>query len=162
MKIPDTQNHIASFIEKLENEKLPRMVVDSFLYYYHKVINGETGIIYDKDIECMRENEIVYSNDLSGYSVSGKKAINNTVRIVLNGGLGTSMGLSKAKSLIKVREGKTFLDIIVQQAEKSNIKLAFMNSFGTDKDTSDALQKMDLHRIGRVACITHFFHLNAG
>ncbi|MBU1055357.1 MAG: UTP--glucose-1-phosphate uridylyltransferase [Proteobacteria bacterium] len=144
MKIPDTQNHIASFIEKLENEKLPRMVVDSFLYYYHKVINGETGIIYDKDIECMRENEIVYSNDLSGYSVSGKKAINNTVRIVLNGGLGTSMGLSKAKSLIKVREGKTFLDIIVQQAEKSNIKLAFMNSFGTDKDTSDALQKMDL------------------
>ncbi|MFH2045694.1 MAG: UTP--glucose-1-phosphate uridylyltransferase [Pseudomonadota bacterium] len=144
MKIPDTQNHIASFIEKLKNEKQPQMVIDSFLYYYHKVINGETGIIYDKDIECMRENEIVYSDDLSGYSVSGEKAIKNTVRIVLNGGLGTSMGLSKAKSLIKVREGKTFLDIIVQQSEISNIKLVFMNSFGTDKDTSDALQKMDL------------------
>lgn len=144
MNIPDMQNHIKSIIEKLENEKLPQMVVDSFLYYYHKVINGETGIIYDKDIECMREHEIVYSDDLSKYAVSGNKAINNTVRIVLNGGLGTSMGLNTAKSLIKVREDRTFLDIIVRQSEKSNIKLAFMNSFGTDKDTSDAIRKMNL------------------
>jgi len=33
----------------------------------------------------------------------------------LNGGLGTSMGLEKAKSLLSVKEGKTFLDLIAQQ-----------------------------------------------
>jgi UTP--glucose-1-phosphate uridylyltransferase len=33
----------------------------------------------------------------------------------LNGGLGTSMGLEKAKSLLTVKEGKTFLDLIAEQ-----------------------------------------------
>lgn len=144
MKNPNIKKHITSFIDKIEKENLPQVVIDSFLYYYHKIINGEMGVIYDKDIECVRENEITYSNDLSGYSDTGGKVIKNTVRIVLNGGLGTSMGLSKAKSLIEVRDGKTFLDIIVRQSERNNIRLAFMNSFGTDKDTTEALRKMNL------------------
>jgi UDP-N-acetylglucosamine pyrophosphorylase len=33
----------------------------------------------------------------------------------LNGGLGTSMGLEKAKSLLVVKEDKTFLDLIAEQ-----------------------------------------------
>jgi hypothetical protein len=33
----------------------------------------------------------------------------------LNGGLGTSMGLEKAKSLLEVKDGKTFLDLIAEQ-----------------------------------------------
>ena len=33
----------------------------------------------------------------------------------LNGGLGTSMGLDRAKSLLEVRDGLTFLDIIARQ-----------------------------------------------
>lgn len=144
MKNPNIKKHITSFIDKIEKENLPQVVIDSFLYYYHKIINGEMGVIYDKDIECVRENEITYSNDLSGYSDTGGKVIKNTVRIVLNGGLGTSMGLSKAKSLIEVRDGKTFLDIIVRQSKRNNIRLAFMNSFGTDKDTTEALRKMNL------------------
>ncbi|MGB5157037.1 UTP--glucose-1-phosphate uridylyltransferase [Desulfobacterium sp. N47] len=144
MEHSEIKKHIAAFTEKIKKENLPQVVVDSFLYYYHKVINGERGIIFDKDIECVRENEITYSNDLSGYSDTGRKALKNTVRILLNGGLGTSMGLSKAKSLIGVRGEKTFLDIIIQQSEKNNIRLAFMNSFGTDKDTVKAMQKMNL------------------
>lgn len=35
--------------------------------------------------------------------------------IKLNGGLGTSMGLSKAKSLLPVKGNMTFLDIITRQ-----------------------------------------------
>ena len=35
--------------------------------------------------------------------------------IKLNGGLGTSMGMDKAKSLLPVRDGKSFLDLIVEQ-----------------------------------------------
>ena len=33
----------------------------------------------------------------------------------LNGGLGTSMGLDKAKSLLEIKDGLTFLDLIAQQ-----------------------------------------------
>ncbi len=35
--------------------------------------------------------------------------------IKLNGGLGTGMGLQKAKSLLDVRGGETFLDLIAKQ-----------------------------------------------
>ena len=35
--------------------------------------------------------------------------------VKLNGGLGTSMGMDKAKSLLEVRPGRSFLDIIAEQ-----------------------------------------------
>ena len=38
-----------------------------------------------------------------------------TVVIKLNGGLGTSMGMDRAKSLLCVRRGLSFLDIIARQ-----------------------------------------------
>ena len=38
-----------------------------------------------------------------------------TVVIKLNGGLGTSHGHGRAKTLLEVRDGLTFLDIIVRQ-----------------------------------------------
>ena len=37
------------------------------------------------------------------------------VMIKLNGGLGTGMGLQKAKSLLEIKPGVTFLDVIVRQ-----------------------------------------------
>ena len=43
------------------------------------------------------------------------EALARTVIIKLNGGLGTSMGLDRAKTLLPVRDGKTFLDLIVEQ-----------------------------------------------
>ena len=66
-------------------------------------------------------------------------SFHQTVRIILNGGLGTSMGLTAAKSLIEVKSGMSFLDIIIRQAENSTVTLAFMNSFSTHDDTLAAL-----------------------
>merc|ERR1712032_1109177 len=66
----------------------------------------------------------------------------------LNGGLGTGMGLDKAKSLLEVRDGKNFLDFTAdqlknQRKEFDSDKLGFllMNSFSTADDTSKALEK---------------------
>src|SRR3546814_13997784 len=42
-------------------------------------------------------------------------AIATTAVIKLNGGLGTSMGMDRAKSLLCVRRGLSFLDIIARQ-----------------------------------------------
>jgi len=144
LKNPDAAKHVPSIIDKMERENLPAVVIDSFIYYYNKVISGETGIIRDNEIECLRANEIDDINDLLEYYDAGKKVIKNSIRIVLNGGLGTSMGLRKAKSLIEVRNGKSFLEIIVKQAERSNVRLALMNSFKTHEDTAEALRKMKL------------------
>jgi UTP--glucose-1-phosphate uridylyltransferase len=67
-----------------------------------------------------------------------------TVAIVLNGGLGTSMGLSRAKSLIPVKAEKSFLEIKLKQAEDCGAQLAFMNSYNTHQDTVAAVAALKL------------------
>ncbi len=67
--------------------------------------------------------------------------LKQTVVLKLNGGLGTGMGLDKAKSLLKVKGDNTFLDFIAQQVEhlrathSAPIKFMLMNSFSTSDDT---------------------------
>jgi UDP-N-acetylglucosamine pyrophosphorylase len=66
--------------------------------------------------------------------------------IKLNGGLGTSMGLDRAKSLIAVKEGLSFLDLTARQVlalRSGRAEPAFylMNSFSTRADTLAALQR---------------------
>merc|ERR1719472_297638 len=41
--------------------------------------------------------------------------LKSTVMVKLNGGLGTGMGLEKAKSLLELKDGLTFLDFIAKQ-----------------------------------------------
>lgn len=64
-----------------------------------------------------------------------------SVLIKLNGGLGTGMGLQKAKSLLEIKPGLTFLDVIVRQVRHLReqagypVNLLLMNSFSTSADT---------------------------
>ena len=67
--------------------------------------------------------------------------------IKLNGGLGTSMGMTEAKSLLEVKDGLTFLDIIVRQVlelrreHDVRLPLVLMNSFATRDDTLRFLER---------------------
>jgi UDP-N-acetylglucosamine pyrophosphorylase len=57
------------------------------------------------------------------------------------------MGLDKAKSLLEVKAGNTFLDFTAKQVItmrknfKSNVNFMLMNSFNTSKDTLTFLKK---------------------
>ena len=65
----------------------------------------------------------------------------------LNGGLGTSMGMTRAKSLLEVKDGLTFLDLIVRQVldlrkrSGARLPLVLMNSFATRDDSLAALAR---------------------
>ena len=65
----------------------------------------------------------------------------------LNGGLGTSMGMTGAKSLLEVKDGLSFLDIIARQVLAlrepygARLPLVLMNSFSTREDTLRALER---------------------
>lgn len=67
--------------------------------------------------------------------------LSQAVLIKLNGGLGTGMGLQKAKSLLEIKPGVTFLDLIVRQVQHlraqagCRVNLLLMNSFSTSEDT---------------------------
>ena len=112
MNQPDNTAYQTDFVSKMKAEALPDVVIDTFTYYYTKVVNGETGMLSDKEISAVALDEVRDAADLSQYATAGEEASVHAVQIVLNGGLGTSMGLTGPKSLLSVKDGFSFLDIL--------------------------------------------------
>lgn len=132
------ENHVSKFINKMVKENLPEIVMETFEYYYNKLLEGETGLLPETEIipvEHLHEYEKLDDK----YLQLGQSLIDKSVIIKLNGGLGTSMGLSEAKSLLKIKGEETFLDIIAQQAELNKLRLVLMNSFNTQKKSLELL-----------------------
>jgi UTP--glucose-1-phosphate uridylyltransferase len=144
MKNSEKTDYLAAFISKMQSEGLPPLIIDTFAHYFKQIRAGsETGLIYDRDIQPVELDEIQELGNLDIYQEQGESAYKNAVRIVLNGGLGTSMGLTGPKSLLEVKDGQSFLEIIIKQAENSHVNLLFMNSFSTQVDTLAALDKIN-------------------
>ncbi len=142
LKNSDTHEYLSSFISKMESAELHPVVIDTFTYYYKKIVAGKTGLISDRDIRPVSSDEIEDAKQVKEYTDTGRKVLKNAVIIKLNGGLGTSMGLTRAKSLLKIKNGKTFLEIILKQAERYDVQLALMNSFSTHNDTLAAISRI--------------------
>jgi UTP--glucose-1-phosphate uridylyltransferase len=142
MAKPEAAGNLDAFIAKMQNEGLQPLVIDTFAYYYKQVLTGETGLVYDREIQPVAPDEIEDFKNLKKYAAAGQRAFDHSVRIVLNGGLGTTMGLTGPKSLITAKSGKSFLEIILKQAQSSGVQLALMNSFNTHEATLAALSKL--------------------
>lgn len=134
--------HLEAFEAKMRQAGLPREIIDTFGDYYRQLVDGETGLISDDAIQPVADGEIPALEALSDYAPAGVEALPRSVMIVLNGGLGTTMGLTRAKSLIRVKDGLTFLEIIFRQAAGSRARLALMNSFSTEGDTREAIARI--------------------
>ncbi len=59
--------------------------------------------------------------DFAKSQIDVKGILSKLVVLKLNGGLGTSMGCEGPKSLIRVRDELTFLDLTIKQLEVSNL-----------------------------------------
>jgi len=131
-----------AFRDKMEAEGLESPVVETFLHYYDLVLVGETGLIHDQDISPVTAKEMVFAENLTAYAKTGRDCLPKSLRIVLNGGLGTSMGLLGPKSLLEVKNGHSFLEIILAQAAIDGVALCFMNSFNTHQETRAQLFRL--------------------
>ena len=79
--------------------------------------------------------------------------LDRLVIVKLDGGLGTSMGLSGPKSLLEVKPGMSFLDVIATQVlalrerHRARLPLVLMNSAATRGPSLDALRRYDGLRV---------------
>lgn len=126
--------------ERMRGEGLPDIVIRTFEHYYQQLVQGQTGLIPETDIQPVESLPDVETFP-KRLSAVGKAALPKTILLKLNGGLGTSMGLERAKSLLTVKNGHSFLDIIAHQAIQADIPLVLMNSFNTRDDSLVALEK---------------------
>ncbi|GAB3922335.1 UTP--glucose-1-phosphate uridylyltransferase [Microlunatus endophyticus] len=131
--------------QKMTEAGVAPEAIEVFSHYYGQLESGATGLIPEDSISPLTDPDKL--SDVEIDAGSQQAALAKTVIIKLNGGLGTSMGMERAKSLLPVRDGRTFLDLIVSQvlgARESygvGLPLLFMNSFRTRDDTLAALEQ---------------------
>jgi UTP--glucose-1-phosphate uridylyltransferase len=129
--------------EKMRREGLPEEAVQTFAHAYRRLAAGATGTLPDRELEPVHDVP-----DAAALTVpADREALDRAVVIKLNGGLGTSMGMSGPKSLIEAREGLTFLDVVARQVlalrrrSGARLPLVVMNSFRTRDATLAALAR---------------------
>ena len=122
-------------VEKMEAEGLPKAAIDTFRHYYVQLESGETGMLPEDSIEPV--DEVAEFGELP----EEDGPLDRAVVLKLNGGLGTSMGMTQAKSLIEAKDGLAFLDIVARQVQAlreragAPVPLVLMNSFHTREDS---------------------------
>jgi UTP--glucose-1-phosphate uridylyltransferase len=126
-------------LDKMSAAGISQAAIDNFSYYWRQCATGATGVIREETIRPLLDPPQLASVEIS--EQDARSALQQTVMIKLNGGLGTSMGLDQAKTLLPVRDGRTFLDLIVDQVRyarahfDARLPLVFMDSFRTREDT---------------------------
>jgi UTP--glucose-1-phosphate uridylyltransferase len=129
--------------QKMAGAGLARKAIDTFQHHYAALRAGDSGQWGGGDIQSVRS--LPDAEHLERFAGTGARKLDATVVIKLNGGLGTSMGLTRAKSLLPVRDGLTFLDLIARQIlslrEQSGaaIPALLMNSFRTREESLETL-----------------------
>lgn len=127
----------------MERAGVDATAIAVFAHSYRRLAAGETGLLREEDLDPV--DDLPRLADLQAGDDQARTALAATAVVKLNGGLGTSMGLDKAKSLLEVRPGRSFLDIIAEQVLALRSRLSvplpviFMNSFRTSADTMKAL-----------------------
>ncbi len=126
----------------MREEGLPEVAIDTFAHYEERLRRGEQGTLPEAELEPLAD--VPKADRLPE---PDRSALERAVVLKLNGGLGTSMGMTKAKSLVEVKDGHTFLDVIARQVlhlrerHGAEIPLLLMNSFATRDDTLAALER---------------------
>jgi UTP--glucose-1-phosphate uridylyltransferase len=132
-------------LQKMRAAGISQAAIDNFSHYWQLCADGATGLIPEATIRPLLDPPQLDHVDVS--DADARAALQQTVVIKLNGGLGTSMGLDRAKTLLTVRDGLSFLDLIVQQVRHARteydarLPLVFMNSFRTRDDTLEHLSR---------------------
>lgn len=139
-----SENGLRAARTKMKAAGIDPVAIDVFAHYYRLLELGETGMIPESSIE---PHDMEALADVEVDEQTAAEAIAATAVIKLNGGLGTSMGMDRAKSLLCVRRGLSFLDVIARQVlalrkqYDVTLPLMFMNSFHTSADTMAALAR---------------------
>lgn len=125
-------------VAKLTADGAAPSVVAAFVDRFQRFAAGETGYLRETDLEPLTAPPLLADQPLDD---TARAALAQTAVVRLNGGLGTSMGLAGPKCLIPVRQGLTFLDIVVRQIlalrEQHGVRLPLllMDSYNTSAES---------------------------
>jgi UTP--glucose-1-phosphate uridylyltransferase len=136
---PRVSDHPA--VEKMRAEGVGEAAVRTFADQLERLAAGERGTLPEAElepVEALPDAEAL---------ADAEAPLAEVVVLKLNGGLGTSMGMTGPKSLLEVKDGLSFLDIIARQVlalrerTGARVPLVLMNSFATSEASMGALAR---------------------
>jgi UTP--glucose-1-phosphate uridylyltransferase len=136
--------NFSAFEHKMTAAGMGDAAIRAFRRNYEALLRDETGLIPE---ETISPAENLAPLDQLGAAPASAELLGRSVVIKLNGGLGTSMGLQGPKSLLPVRGGVNFLDLMVRQildlrkTTGAPVRLLLMNSFSTSGETLAHLER---------------------
>src|SRR3954468_7829877 len=89
-------------VEKMRADGVADLAIRNFEHYYGLLEAGEAGLL--AECEIAPRAEVPDADDLPEGGDAARDALDRTVVLKLNGGLGTSMGMTQAKSLLEAKE----------------------------------------------------------
>lgn len=134
-------------LAKLREDGAAPATVATFGRAMELLESGETGLIAEEEIEAVETVEAY--EELAPAGPAERELLDATVVIKLNGGLGTSMGMSGPKSLLEVKDGLSFLEITALQlsslrerAGAPRLPLVLLDSFRTAGPSLELLERL--------------------
>ena len=135
--------NFAAFERKMTAAGMGEAPIRAFRRNYEALLRNESGLIPEEGI--LPVMNLTSFEEIAAAGTADSKLLDRAVVIKLNGGLGTSMGLQGPKSLLPIREGVNFLDLMVRQIldlrqrSGARVRLLLMNSFSTSRATLEHL-----------------------
>ncbi len=127
--------------QRMRDAGQPEEAIRSFASAYRRLVEGDAGVIRSDELEPAGDVPV-----LDQLSVPDDPSmLDEFAMIKLNGGLATTMGLQRPKSLVEARDGRSFLEIIIGQTlalrrkHEIRLPLVLMDSEATQADTLEAL-----------------------
>ena len=131
---------------KMESVGLSQAAIGAFRHSVNVLTSQQSMMIPEAEI-APADDVADWESLTASTPEADAELLGQAVLIKLNGGLGTGMGLQKAKSLLEIKPGVTFLDLIVRQVMSLRrragcpVSLLLMNSFSTSADTMAYLSR---------------------
>ncbi|KAF7376266.1 putative UTP--glucose-1-phosphate uridylyltransferase [Mycena sanguinolenta] len=139
--------HLVATVADPQTKKAFDTEMQAFFYLFTRYLSERAKsqeLDWDR-IKSPAEEQIVPYANLP--KPADPKNLNKLAVLKVNGGLGTSMGMTGAKSALEVKDDMTFLDLTVRQIEHLNttsrvdVPLILMTSFNTHEDTLRIIKK---------------------
>ncbi len=133
-------------VEVMTQHGCTELQTDRFSKRVGRFLAGEHGEIPESEIAPV--DPLPSLADLEGRL----ELLDRLAVVKLNGGLGTSMGLSGPKGLLEIREGLDFYALTLKQLRALEAScgrrppLLFMNSFRTESPTRERLRELDFEQ----------------
>ncbi len=137
---------LTASVEKMRAAGMGEAAIDTFAHYYERLRAGDKGMLAEDELEPV--SDVPHADDLPADDEAARDVLDRAVVIKLNGGLGTSMGMTGPKSLLEVKDGLSFLDITVRQVldlrerTGARLPLVLMDSFATQEASLEALERV--------------------